>query len=120
MQLGSYVFDFDPNRLSPIEPIKPVASVNTFAGSQIFQWSAYWSGTVINLEWDYMREAQYGYLQAMYITTDLYTFTPDVGTETYSVIIKELSSKYWETANSDQPYREDIKMVLEVREQLTA
>lgn len=120
MQLGSYVFDFEPNRLSPVERIKPVGSVATFAGSAVFQWSPFWSGTEITLEWDYMREAQYLSLRILYLSSSVVAFDPDTGGDTYSVIVKSLDGKYWETANSDQPYREDVKMVLEVRSQLSS
>ena len=119
MQLGTVTFTWDPTRITPPEQYKPVASVKTFGGSAVFQWDARLQGAEVELYWDWMGETQFTNIRAVYLATDVVEFNPNAagGGDTYYVIVKSLTSKYFEVANRDQPYREDVRMVLEIREQ---
>lgn len=114
--LGSVTFTFNPDRQSIPQIRKTVASVPTYEGSAIFQWSGTWEGSQILLEWDFLPSAQYDSLYALYLGTDELVYDTDTGGDKYTVIPVDMTGTYFETALEDLSYRKDVKLTLEIRD----
>lgn len=112
MRLGNYVFSWTPDRMTPVQRIKPFGQVSTYSGSAIFQWTPLLQGVPIVLEWDMMQEDQYQQLKVKYASTSLYEFNPDDRGLSYNVTVKTLNGKYIDTVRNQQPYRLDVQLVM--------
>jgi len=112
MRLGNYTFNWKPDKITPVQRIKPFGQVNTYSGSAIFQWTPLLQGVPIVLEWDMMEEDQYQQLKIKFLSTSVYEFNPDNRGQSYNVIVRTLNGKYIDTVNNEQPYRLDVQLVM--------
>jgi hypothetical protein len=114
MSLGSYSFDRDPTVVTIPESQKRVATVDTYSGGAVFQWSAVIQGLPIELDWKGMTVAQYNQLRTLYLSSDEVVWDPNTGT-TYNVIVQDLMGTYFEGDFGSGGYRKNVKMVLNIR-----
>jgi hypothetical protein len=115
MRLGSYTFEWNPDRMSIPESKKEVSEVKTYDGSAIFLWDSLLQGVPVTLEWRYMSLDQYDQLRALFLSGDSVEFNPDTGGTSYNVIIVSLVGRYLDVLHSDNNYRQNVKMVLSIR-----
>ena len=114
-KLGDLTFTFNPDLQDIPQKRKTVSAVGTYTDSAVFQWPALWPGAIINLGWDWMPDAQYDALYALYLSDAKIVYDPDTGGDKYSVIVMDMTGKYFEVVQADSTYRKDVKMTLQVR-----
>jgi hypothetical protein len=112
--LGSYTFEDNPETLTIPESKKTVSTVQTYAGSAVFQWPALIQGREIELFWTLMTVAQYEQLRALYVSEAAVTWDPQY-LGTYEVIVTDLTGTYCAGVFDQKPYRFDVRMVLNIR-----
>jgi hypothetical protein len=115
-KIDDYVFQWNPDRMTIPVREKLVAEVNTYGGSEVFQWPPLYRGTRITLEWNYMPALQWKRLRSKYLKTDrTYIYDPDAGGQTYNVTITRMSGKYHDVVHSEGDYRSDVVVQLSIR-----
>ena len=121
MILGGVTFTENPKINFPvIKPKKVNAVVDTYDGVAYFGWTPRIIGTIIPLEWDWMSAAQFDSLNTLYQSDGVVVFDPSGGiaeATTYNVIVKELDGVYWLNLDTNEAYREKVKMELLIMSQ---
>lgn len=118
-RIGDYTFVWNPDEMTIPERRKTVSSVKTYTGSALFQWGAFIAGTEVELTWEWVSEAQYRQLRKKYLSLNTFEWNPELGGTTYSIVIKYLEGKFFTTGLYEQPYRKDVRMILEIRETMS-
>lgn len=113
--LGEVIFEWNPDKMSIPQARKFVSSIPTYNSSAIFQWGPQWVGERIVLEWEYMKEDQYSRLYSRYLDQEIQEYNPDNRGETFNVIVVDMTGELFQTGLYEQPYRENVKMTLEIR-----
>lgn len=116
-KLGGYTFYWDPDEMTMPYSDKTVAEVQTFEGTQIFEWAATIVGKEVVLKWDFMPIGMWNALRQRYLATGTqYTWDPEiVGGTTYSVVLKSLQGTYFKHLKEDSEWRKDVALVLSIR-----
>jgi hypothetical protein len=114
MQLGSYTFEWQPERWTIPKKERTVASVKTYESNVFFSFGITIVGKEIVLEWHFMSIAQFNALYALYISDIAQTWIPGNG-GTYIVEILDLVGDYFETVDYDLAYRRNVKMRLSIK-----
>jgi hypothetical protein len=121
--LSGYTFEWDPDETSMPYSSKTVAEVQTFGGTELFEWEASIVGKEVVLKWDHMEVGMFNALRRRYLVMGTtYVWDPDIGGNTFNVVIKDFSGKYLRnfTENSSYVnYRENVVMVLSIRSRAT-
>ena len=121
MILGGVTFTYNSKINFPvIKPRKRNSIVDTYDGAAYFAMSPTIKGVIIPLEWDWMPAAQFDSLNTLYQADDLIVFDPsggDEGADTYNVIIVSLDGVYWLNMETNDSYREKVKMELLIMSQ---
>lgn len=120
MILGGVTFTYNSKINFPvIKPRKRNSTVDTYGGVAYFSLSPTIKGVMVPLEWDWMPAAQFDSLNTLYQADDLIVFDPSGGGggTTYNVIIKELDGIYWLNMDTNESYREKVKMELLIMSQ---
>ena len=113
MKLGGYTFAWDPSKWEPPVPEKKQASVTTFSGVGYFSWGATIVGKQIDLEWEFMSQAQFDSLQALFEADAYVLWDLDVaGMMNYYVEITELVAELPEVVGYDQGYIHNVRVTL--------
>jgi hypothetical protein len=116
MILGGVTFTYNSKISFPvIKPKKINSFVETYTDVAYFSWPSSIKGVVVSLEWDWMPAAQFDSLNALYQADDLIVFDPSGGVDgviTYNVMITELDGVYWINMDTNDSYREKVKMSL--------
>ncbi len=109
--LGSYEFDWNPDRWMIPKAEKFSGQVLTYEGAAFFSFGVSIIGKEIVLEWDWMGLSQWNQLDAMYQSDEGYLWTPGDG-HTYNVEIPHLDGAYFEVVDLNFPYRKAVKLTL--------
>jgi hypothetical protein len=111
MELGTYVFDWNPDRWTIPKEEKFCGRVLTYSSVGFFSFGVSIIGKEILLEWDWMPVAQFNTLNVLFISDLGYPWDPKDG-YIYDVEILSFNGAYFETTALDTPYRKNVKMVL--------
>lgn len=114
MILDSYTFVENPQEMDLVEAKKTVATVSTYGGSAIFQWTANIQDLSVVLRWDNITQTFWDNLRTKYLSTDSVVWDPQGGT-TYNVIVENLVGKYVQYGLDDIPVRKDVELTLNIR-----
>jgi len=121
MILGGVTFTYNSKISFPIiKPRKRNSVVDTYGGVAYFALTPTIKGVLLPLEWDWMPAAMFDSLNTLYQADDVIVFDPSggsVGATTYNVIIKELDGVYWLNLDTNDSYREKVKMELLIMSQ---
>jgi hypothetical protein len=119
-RLGGYTFEWNPDQATIPEIKKTVAQMETYESSAIFQWDAFLVGTKVRLTWSWMSEDQYDALRNYYL--DYQNFYRWIHTEheAFTVAVTNLTGTFVETALSEQPYRLEVDLDLNIRSTTSA
>lgn len=115
MRLGTYIFEWNPDTITIPEKTKPVSEVKTYQGSAIFLWDVLLQGLPLVLKWNYMSLNQYNQLRIRYMLGESVEFNPDIGGNSYNVIVVSLEGSYFDVINDDNNYRKNVSMALSIR-----
>ena len=122
MILGGVTFTYNSKINFPvIKPKKSNAHVETYSGVAYFSWTPTIKGVVIPLEWDWMPAAQFNSLEALYQADGLVVFDPSGGVNgatKYNVIMVKFDGVYWLNMETNNSYREKVKMELLIISQI--
>jgi hypothetical protein len=94
---------------------KTIATVSTYTSAVVFSWGADIVGKKIDLEWEWMSEAQFDQLQTLYEADAAVEWDPNrpgVGGMTYNVEILSCDGEYFEVVDEDMPHRKKVKLQL--------
>jgi len=116
-RLGSYTFEWDPDEMTMPYSEKVVAEVETYGGTEIFEWTPSIVGKEVTLTWKLMSIGMWNALRRRYLVTGTtYVWDPAiVGGTTYNVVIKKLEGSYIKQLLETKGYREGVSMVLSIR-----
>jgi len=109
-RLGSYIFEWNPDRYSIPGKEKSFSMVETYSSVGWFSWGMFEKKT-ITLEWDWMSLAQYNAIKAIF-EQDVQTSWTDGKTIAYTVEINDFGGDYFENYGIDLAYRENVKLEL--------
>lgn len=117
--LGGYAFEDDPEKMGIPESKKIFASVKTYSGAAVFQWPPTIAGQRVELSWSLMSVDMYEALRTLYLSPEVVTWEPKPSTTTehgkeYEVLVVSLDGVYNEATFHHQPYRFDVKLVLQI------
>ena len=113
MELGDYTFDWNPTQFTEPKKTRIVSVIQTYASVVSFSWGCFNEGQVIEIEWEWMKEAQYDSLQTLIEADAEVEWNPQDG-YTYQVQILDLEGKYFDSSLEDAPYRKDVRLTLVV------
>jgi len=119
MKLGGYTFEWDPDKWTIPKSTKSQAWVKTYTGVEFFSWGLSIAGKQIDLEWEWMSEAQFEVLTALYEQDVAFTWVPGDG-NSYLVELLRLTGEYFEVVGLDLAYRKNVVLSLLVRSYTTA
>lgn len=111
MELGTYEFDWNPDRWTIPKEEKFYGKVLTYSSVGYFSFGLSIIGKEILLEWDWMSVDQFNELNQLYISDIGYIWGPKDGF-LYNVEILSFDGAYFETTALDAPWRRNVKMVL--------
>lgn len=114
MILGTYFFEWNPDRATIPESTKTVATVGTYSGNALFQWEPILEGAKVDLWWRWMSTAQYDALKAYYLSLDPVVWH-QTATKAYTVYVTGLDGKYIEVLMEEISYRLDVTLELNIR-----
>lgn len=84
-----------PGIMTPIEPDKPTAIVQTYGGVSYFAWPAVMTGKIIENKWTWMNGSDYAAIRAKYVADNVVLFDPDDGSgRTFMVNIVSFYGAY--------------------------
>lgn len=114
MVLDSYTFPENPQEIDLVEAKKTVATVQTYGGQAVFQWSSNIQDLSVVLRWDNVSETFWDNLRTKYLSTSSVVFNPQNG-DTYNVIVENLIGKYVQYGLEAIPHRKDVELTLNIR-----
>jgi hypothetical protein len=117
MILDSYTFPENPQEVDLVEAKKVIATVQTYGGQAIFQWSANIQDLSVVLRWDNISTTFWDNLRTKYLSVSSVVFDPQNG-NTYNVIVENLIGKYVQYGLEDIPVRKDVELTLNIRSQV--
>jgi len=112
MQLGAYVFAWKPEELDTLEKEKSYSVLRTWTTAAFFSWGTSRIGKEIELDWDWMPEAQWNQLQTLLEADVETTWWPEVGGTSYTVEVVKLAGKFVQKSLLDAPYRRQVRLTL--------
>jgi hypothetical protein len=114
MILGSYTFEWNPTNYTIPKLNKSWGKVDTYSSSATFSWGTFIVGQEVEIEWKWMKEAQFDELQTLLEADAEVTWTPQTGT-TYQVEIMDLEGKLFLSSLTDAPYRLAVRLLLVIK-----
>jgi len=117
MTLGSYTFAMNPSNMPLIHKVLSIAHLNTYSSVVTFSWGADYAGLIIPLKWDYMNDAQWNSIDAIYAVDQDVVFDPQDGTsKTYNVhIINPFDGEHFVDSN----FHKNVVMTLLLKSEVT-
>ena len=114
MILGALTLAWDPDKWTIPDPKQVIAEKDTYSSNVIFFYGEKIVGKRIDLEWDWMSQAQFDALDVLYqadlpVAWDLQEPTDP---RTFTVEIEKMDGALFDVALWDQPYRKDVKVSL--------
>ena len=114
MTLGGYQFWRNPTSFTEPRDYRSSATADTYSGVMFFSWGIFTDGQEIVLEWDWMTSTMFAVLQTLLEQDTAHNWNSQLGTS-YVVQILSLEGKYIESALSDAPWRQKVKLTLLIR-----
>lgn len=111
MVLGAYTFSWNPEKCTVPRETKSSSVVETYGGAVYFSWGTLIAGQKINLEWDWLQEAQWDELQTLLEADAEVVWDPQTG-PTYNVEIAGLKGDYQDKSLIDADYRRNVVLSL--------
>jgi hypothetical protein len=118
MSLGSYTFDWPPDKWSIPKSEKYSGRVLTYDSAAFFSFGTSIVGKEILLEWDFMPVEQFESLNSLYLDDEPKTWVPGTGAA-YTVEIVSFEGAYGDVVGYDKPYRFNVKMLLMITGEIT-
>lgn len=114
MILGTYALPWDPDRWTMPEPKQRVLEQDTYSSNILFFYGEKVVGTRIELEWEWMSQAQFDALDVLY-QADLpvvWNLQEPTDPRTFMVEIEKFDGSLFDVALWDLSHRKDVKMSL--------
>jgi len=113
MMLGALSLAWDPDKWTAPEEQKFFGDVQTWASHFLFDFGSKIVGREIELEWEWMSQAQFDALDVLYQANAPVVWDPqESGVPTFTVEVAQIEGKLFDVALWDQPYRKDVKVTL--------
>lgn len=111
MVLGAYTFSWNPEKCTVPHETKSSSVVETYGGAVYFSWGTLIVGQKINIEWDWLQEAQWDELQTLLEADAEIVWDPQTGS-TYNVEVADLRGDYQDKSLIDAAYRRNVVLTL--------
>jgi hypothetical protein len=114
--LGALTLAWDPDKWTIPDAQQVIADKDTYSSNVIFFYGEKIVGKKIDLEWEWMSQAQFDALDVLYqadlpVTWDLQEISDP---RTFTVEIESLDGTLFDVALWDQPHRKDVKVSLRI------
>jgi len=114
VKLGSLTLAWNPDKWTIPDPAQAISEQDTYSSNVIFFYGEKIVGKQIDLEWEWMSQAQFDALDALY-QADLpvvWDLEEVLDPRTFAVEILSLDGELFDVALWDQPYRANVKVSL--------
>lgn len=114
MKLGALTLAWDPDRWTIPDAEQVISGQDTYSSNVVFFYGEKIVGKKIDLEWDWMSQAQFDALDVLY-QADLplaWDLQEAEKTRSFTVEILSLDGKLFDVALWDLTYRRKVKMTL--------
>jgi hypothetical protein len=117
MILGGYTMPWAPDKFGMPRAVKDNAVQKIMGGAGYISWGPILPGVVVDLEWEWMSEAQFEALYVLYVADAAVVWALAGGAPAtdYNVQILTFEGKLFEVAAYDASWRKDVKMELLIR-----
>ena len=114
MILGTYTMPWDPDTWTIPDPQQSILEQQAYSSDFIFFYGEKIIGKRIELEWEWMSQAQFNALDVLYQTNlpVAWDLEEALDPRTFTVEIEKLDGSLFDVALWDQPHRKDVKMSL--------
>jgi hypothetical protein len=112
--LGDLTLAWDPDKWTIPDARQVISEQDTYSSNVIFFYGEKIVGKQIELEWEWMSQAQFDALDVLY-QADLpvvWDLEEVLDPRTFTAEILSLDGKLFDVALWDQPYRKDVKVAL--------
>jgi hypothetical protein len=114
VKLGALTLAWDPDKWTIPDARQVISEKDTYSSNVIFFYGEKIVGKQIDLEWEWMSQAQFDALDALY-QADLpvvWDLEEALDPRTFTVEIENLEGALFDVALWDQPHRKNVKVSL--------
>lgn len=114
MILGTLTLAWDPDKWTIPDPRQVVSEVSTYSAHVIFFYGQKIVGKEIELEWEWMSQAQFDAIDALYQADlpVLWDLEEPTDPRMFAVEIEGLEGELFDVALWDMPHRKNVKVTL--------